>query len=265
MNYVNLFPRMVGLALLCSLGSCNDDEEAGCSDQLSLAVVDQSPVRCESSGSVEVTAQGQSGSVMYRLDSQPFQNSGTFENLAAGSYQITAQDETGCETTLAFTIDEEASDLAISSISADPSACSESSGSLVIEAQGGNPDYQYRINAEPFQSSAEFSNLSPGEYTVVVQDANGCSSETTALVTSGVSFSNTVQDIISTNCAVNGCHVAGTNLPNFSEKSNIIDRAARIRSRTTAGTMPPPNSGRSLTDEQIAQIACWVEDGAPDN
>ncbi|MGD1890644.1 MAG: hypothetical protein ACFB15_08615 [Cyclobacteriaceae bacterium] len=265
MNFPYRFSHLGACLLLWAFVSCDDSDEPGCSGQLSLAIINQSSARCESGGSVEVTAQGNSGSAMYRLNSQSFQNSGTFENLAAGSYQITAQDETGCETTLAVTIDEAASDLTINNITISPSACSEASGSLVVEAQGGNPDYQYRIDADPFQSSAEFSNLSPGEYTIVVQDANGCQSEMSALVTSDVSFSNVIQDIISTDCAVTGCHVAGTNLPNFSEKSNIIDRAARIRSRTTARTMPPPNSGRSLTDEQIAQIACWVEDGAPDN
>lgn len=265
MNYVTTSLRTAGLVLLCIFIGCDESDEPICSDQFSLAIVSQSSALCESGGSVEVTAQGQSGSVRYRLGSGPLQNSSTFENLEPGSYQITAQDEADCETTLSLTIDEAASDLTISSTSTSPSNCSESTGSLSIEAQGGSSGYQYRIDAEPFQSSAEFSNLSPGEYTVMVQDANGCSAETTARITSGVSFSNTIQDIVSTNCAVTGCHVAGTNLPNFSEKSNVISNAARIMSRTTAKTMPPARSNRSLTDEQIAQIACWVEDGAPDN
>lgn len=265
MNYTTTSLRTVGLALLCIFTGCDDSDEPACSDQFSLAIANQSSALCESGGSVEVATQGQNGSVMYRLDSGPFQNSNTFENLEPGSYQITAQDEANCETTLSLTVDEAASDLTISSTSTSPSSCSESTGTLTIEAQGGSPGYQYRINAEPFQSSAEFSSLTPGEYTVVVQDANGCSTETTAQVASDVTFSNTIQDIISTNCAVTGCHVAGTNLPNFSEKSNVISNAARIRSRTTARTMPPARSNRSLTDEQIAQIACWVEDGAPDN
>jgi len=265
MNYTTTSLRRVGLALLCIFTGCDDSDEPACDGSFSLNIVNQSSVRCESTGSVEVSAQGQNGNVMYRLDSESFQNSGTFENLEAGTYQITAQDEAGCEATLSVTVDEEASDLTIISNSTSPSGCSEATGSLTIEAQGGNPGYQYRIDAEPFQSSAEFSSLSPGEYTVVVQDANGCLTETTARVASDVTFSNSIQDIISTNCAVSGCHVADTGLPNFSEKSTILDRAARIRSRTTAKTMPPPNSGRSITDEQIAQIACWVEDGAPDN
>lgn len=265
MNY-HATPRWgAGLLLLCFFASCDDSEEVSCNENFALSIASQSPARCESTGSITLTPQGQNGNVMYRLGSQTFQISNTFDDLEAGSYQITAQDEAGCETTLAVTVDEEASDLAITSATTTSSDCLESEGSLTVEAAGGNPGYQYRINEEAFQAEAEFTSLSPGEYTVTVQDADGCASETTAVVASNISFSGTVQDIISTNCAVTGCHVAGSNIPDFSDKNNVIARASGIKARTGAKSMPPPASGRSLTDDQIAQIACWVDDGANDN
>ncbi len=265
MNYPVTPLRVMGVALLLASFGCDNSDEPTCDGSFSLNIVSQTSARCESTGSVEVTTQGQNGSVMYRIGSGSLQNSGTFENLEPGSYQIIAQDEGGCEATLLVTINEEVSDLMISNIATNSSACLESVGSLTVEAQGGNPEYQYRINQGEFQSAAEFSNLTPGDYTVTVQDADGCFAETTVRVASDVSFSNTIQDIISTNCAVTGCHVAGTNIPDFSVTENIIDEAARIKSRTEARTMPPSRSGRTLTDEQITQIACWVDDGAQNN
>nr|WKN36585.1 hypothetical protein K4G66_29935 [Tunicatimonas sp. TK19036] len=265
MNHHAITRWGAGLLLLCFFASCDDSDEVSCNENFSLSVTSQSPAHCENTGSVTVAAQNPSGTVLYRLGTQMFQNSGTFNNLEAGTYQITAQDENNCETTLAVTVDEEASDLMISSATTSPTDCLESDGTLTVVADGGNPQYQYRINEDAFQSEAEFTALAPGEYTVTVQDADGCLTETTALVMSNVSYSDTIQAIINTNCAVAGCHVAGQGIPNWSDKSNVIANASDIKARTTSKSMPPPASGLSLTDDQIALIACWVDDGAQDN
>lgn len=265
MNYYAITRWKAGLLLLCLFASCDDSDEVSCDENFSLNVASQSPARCESTGSVTVAAQNQSGTVLYRLGTQMFQNSGTFENLEAGTYQITAQNESSCESTLEVTIDEEASDLMISSATTSPTDCLESEGVLNVVADGGNPEYQYRINEGDFQPEADFTSLSPGEYTITVQDGDGCTTETTALVMSNVSYSDTIQAIINTNCAITGCHVAGRGIPDWSDKSKVIASANGIKARTVSKSMPPQASGRSLTDDQIALISCWVDDGARDN
>ena len=78
-------------------------------------------------------------------------------------------------------------------------------------------------------------------------------------------LSGAVSSIISTNCAVPGCHVSGTGRVNFTEKENIIQNASQIRSFTQNGIMPPPQSGKTLTAQQKQDIYCWVENGAQDN
>lgn len=83
--------------------------------------------------------------------------------------------------------------------------------------------------------------------------------------TEALSFQQDIQPIINTNCAVASCHVAGRQFPDFSDKENVIAHATEIKNRTRSRMMPPPGSGRSLTDAQIAQISCWVDSGAPDN
>lgn len=80
-----------------------------------------------------------------------------------------------------------------------------------------------------------------------------------------VSLANDVQPIVNSNCALSGCHVSGAQSPNLSVKQNIIDRASQIKQRTQSRSMPPPGSGVTLTDAEIATLSCWVDNGANDN
>jgi uncharacterized membrane protein len=82
---------------------------------------------------------------------------------------------------------------------------------------------------------------------------------------SSISFAQNVQPIITTRCAVPGCHVSGGQPPDYSQPSNIVGRAASIRNRTKNRTMPPPASGITLTEAEIQTINCWVQQGANAN
>lgn len=81
----------------------------------------------------------------------------------------------------------------------------------------------------------------------------------------GISFSQTVAPIIAMNCAISGCHVNGQQRPTLETYEQIADNADRIMIRTSNGTMPPFSSGKSLSIEEINDIACWVGDGAIKN
>jgi len=81
----------------------------------------------------------------------------------------------------------------------------------------------------------------------------------------GGSFSDRVEPIVNTNCAIPGCHSSGGQQPTLETYQQISTNAERIRTRTSNGTMPPPTSGIRLSQEDIDDIACWVNAGAPDN
>ena len=258
MNY-SLLLLLIGSVLLVACGS---EEEATCS--LALEADRIAAARCgQPSGSVTLAATGSKGQVRYQLGDSTFQTSASFGSLPPGSYRFTAQDEAGCTATTTVTLPGDEVNLAVTATVA-PSPCLESEGRVTLEVAGGTPPYQYRLDTARFVDGPAFTELSPGPYTVSVQDAEGCATQVEVLIPSGISF-EAVRNIITTNCAVTGCHAAGGRNPNFELKENILANAERIRERTGEGSMPPSSSGRSLTEAEIAQIACWVHDGAPDN
>ncbi len=253
------------LLLSLSLLSCEDEGEADCAGDLALTAANVTPAFCgQTNGSFSVTPANQNGSVTYQLDNGSFQSSADFTGLAPGTYQVTAKDDRGCTATASVAIASEDKTLAINATATD-SECGKAEGSLTLEVSGGNAPYEYSLDSTTFKTENTFTGLEPGTYTVVARDKDGCASQANAVVLSGISFSNTVSSIISTNCAVSNCHDGSRGIPNFTEKSTVIARAAGIKTRTGNKVMPPPSSGRSLTDEQIQQIACWVNDGAKDN
>lgn len=76
-----------------------------------------------------------------------------------------------------------------------------------------------------------------------------------------ISFSEDISPIIQSNCAIPGCH-AGVQSPDLRNFNNIQSNASKIKRLTKNRTMPLTGS---LTQQQIDNIACWVDSGAPDN
>ena len=106
------------------------------------------------------------------------QNTGNFQNLAAGSYKIIAA---GCQRTADTAIvnlsnNSPAPSATVSSYT-DPSTCSTFDGSLTVTASNGTPPYQYSFDNVNYQPDNVFTNLTQGLYSIFVKDANGCISE----------------------------------------------------------------------------------------
>lgn len=61
------------------------------------------------------------------------------------------------------------------------STCTGNDGTITVEAEGV-PNSQYSIDGTHFQAEPFFDSLAAGPYTVIVQDANGCTSSDEAIV-----------------------------------------------------------------------------------
>lgn len=133
----------------------------------------QTPGSCGiSNGTISATASGGSGAYNYSLNGGAYQASGIFTGLAAGVYTVSVMDGAGCVNSNNVTVTNTGA--ASFTTTATPSACGSGSGTITVAASGGTAPLQYSINGTTFQSGNQFTNLSPGSYTVRVGDAGGC-------------------------------------------------------------------------------------------
>lgn len=263
-----MFDRKIFVNLviaLCALStfSCTYEvvpEENLCTAIPSIQLVSTLNTECgNSTGEIVVEAQGVDGEPFkFSINGENESVTGRFENLPAANYLVTVETIEGCTNSLNVEIKNQ-SGLNIS-VETVESACGSNTGKIVINVEGGEPPFSFKLDNTEFQTTPSFEDLAIGQYTILAEDASGCSVTQSVEITANVEFS-AVQALIQTNCATSICHGGNVN-PDFRQSSNISESAARIKSRTTGKTMPPSSSGISLTDQEIDLIACWVDSGA---
>ncbi|MEP0987559.1 SprB repeat-containing protein [Ekhidna sp.] len=212
-----------------------------------------------SDGSFLVIADGGIGPYTFSSDFKT-NSDGSFTQLASGNYAISVTDSVGCASEIDVTIKNKGG-VNLDEIVTTDSGCGTSQGSIDVTASGGVEPYSYSLDGGSAQASNTFAGLSHGSYDVVVEDATGCETTQSVNILSGISYQNSIKSIIENNCAISGCH-NGSVSPDLRSFSSIQSNSDRIKARTANGSMP---RGRTLTQTQIDQIACWVDDGAPNN
>lgn len=133
-----------------------------------------------SDGLVELVATGGTGTYMFSADGFNFQSSNIFENLIAGDYTFTVEDENGCTATVNTTI-LESDYLDLSADISNPSCSDSVDGTITAIASGGTPDYSYSLNGV-INTIGFFDGLSAGTYSLIVTDSNGCTNELTLVL-----------------------------------------------------------------------------------
>jgi len=250
----------------CSSG--DEPKPVNCNNSdLAVSLVNKvNPTNCSSNdGSISVSATGGKEPYTYAINSGAFSNSATFNNLGGGSFEVHVKDKNGCEKSLdvSLVIPGDTPLTATLTIGAD-TQCVANNGTIQVNAAGGVEPYEYRIGTGAFGGTSLFENLSPGSYSISVNDSEGCIFTIGATVgrgDTGTSLATQIVPIINSKCAVSGCH-NGTQSPDLRSNSNIISNAASIKGLTQSGSMP---RNGTLTSSQKALIACWVDDGAKNN
>lgn len=257
-----LILTLISIMLLVGTISCTFDKEEellDCSLLENLKVVSvQSTVCGSTAGSIEVEAQVDdsfSGTVSFTINGADETTSPKFENLPAGTYEIAAFISNECVKTISVSVENE--DGLNISVNVIPSDCGASNGRVDITANNATGTVSFSLNGVE-QSGNSFSDLAPGTYQISAEDDANCLVSQEVKVFSDVEISD-IQAIINSNCASSGCH-GGSVSPNLTTAAQIQESASRIKVRTGNQSMPPSGSGNSLTNAEINNIACWVDD-----
>jgi gliding motility-associated-like protein len=138
----------------------------------------------DTNGEISVQASGGAGGLEYSIDGVDFFASGDFDNLAAVDHTVTVRDANGCEFNFTYTLtgpDEllfasvQVNDIIIGS--------GEEFGSVLIGMSGGTEPYIYSIDeGSNWQDESFFGSLLPGDYDILVSDANGCIADTSVTI-----------------------------------------------------------------------------------
>ncbi|PHI18439.1 hypothetical protein CEQ90_17980 [Lewinellaceae bacterium SD302] len=97
----------------------------------------------------------------------------SLDGVVAGTYRLTGTDAFGCEIDETITIPQP-SELLLQATKDDIRCFGEDNGLIELNATGGTPVYQYRLDNGAYQTNGVFIGLEPGRHTAFVRDDNGC-------------------------------------------------------------------------------------------
>lgn len=135
-------------------------------------------------GQITATPANGTGPYVYLWDDGSAQTTQTATGLSPNSYNVNVTDVNGCAGTGGATITEPAV-LQFNSVNIVDASCGANNGSITINESGGTAGYQYSIDGGVTQQGANvFNGLAPNNYTLEIEDANGCTVTQNAVLNS---------------------------------------------------------------------------------
>ncbi len=136
---------------------------------LSVSASVSNTIQCfgQSTGAIIASASGGIPPYGYQLNGGATQGNNQFSGLPAGTYSVGVSDATGSVSTTQIVITEPAQLQASGAVNLN---------TVTVNAQGGTPPYSYTL-AGNTQNSPVFTGLANGAYSILVTDANGCTTQ----------------------------------------------------------------------------------------
>ena len=154
--------------------SCTVSESVSVSQPFPLTIpIISTDVSCNGGGNAIATANPSGGTSPYTYIWSNNDSTQTATNLSAGIYTVTVTDSFGCAPTTSSILIIEPSPIISSSLITHLSCTNGNDGSIVLSVTGGNGPYTYLWSDGQTTSTA--SNLSAGQYSVVIIDSTLCS------------------------------------------------------------------------------------------
>jgi len=146
---------------------------------------------CNGTATGTIVFTPQNSDFSYLWNDLQAQTTASATNLAAGSYTVVVTDGLGCDTMMSATVTEPATLAAAQVAHTDVSCAGGSNGTVSLTITGGTP--AYNVSWLTGQSSANISGLPAGNYIVNISDAQGCTTQASALVAQPQPLAVTVQ------------------------------------------------------------------------
>jgi gliding motility-associated-like protein len=231
------------ISLIAGNYSCTITDAHGCSITSSVAVteppqlssaVSVSNVLCAGGNNGTATVTPSGGTPAYAFVWSPAGgNSAVASGLNSGNYNCTITDNNGCIITQTVTVTEPAP-LSVT-VTSTPSSCGNPNGSASAAPSGGTGSYSYSWSPGGY-STASVNGLAAGNYSVIVTDQNGCTTNGTVTIGNQSGVVATLASQTNVNCFgfSNGTiHITqnGGNLPytyNWSPNVSTSDSATSL-------------------------------------
>lgn len=158
-------------------------------------VVLQTNVTCNglNNGKAETSTSGGTGAYSY-VWSPTGQTNAIATGLSAGSYSITVTDLNGCKAKNTVLVSQPEVLRINNTIIKNASTPTSKDGGITVEVLGGTSGYSYKWNTSPVQTSNIAVGLAAGTYSVIITDANGCTTTGVGIVKNNVVTSTSTYD-----------------------------------------------------------------------
>ncbi|MFK7924334.1 MAG: gliding motility-associated C-terminal domain-containing protein, partial [Bacteroidia bacterium] len=177
LNLTNLGPGIDTVRLV---------DQNGCEVRIPFSIVEppallanplsQRNIDCfgNATGALSVVATGGSGDWLYALDGSNFSSDSFFTQLTAGTYNVIVQDDSLCQTAVAFTLTEPPLLTLANAQQKDIDCYGNTNGAVWVSPQGGTLPYLLAIDTFALATDTLFSGLAAGSYQIRVIDDSAC-------------------------------------------------------------------------------------------
>lgn len=175
----------------------------GCISNSNTTVNEPSPLQqsatitdagCNGATNGFVTAVATGGTAPYSYSWSNGNSTNINNNISTGSYTLIVTDANGCSSQSTYTVNQPSTLIAQQNTVSDVSCKGGNNGSASVTANGGTTPYTYSWSPSG-SSGSTANNLSAGNYTVTITDANGCSATVSISVNEPTNLQATVSSI----------------------------------------------------------------------
>lgn len=131
---------------------------------------------CIALGSITVNGIGGAPPYTFAINAGAYSPANAFPALAAGTYTLHVKDNNNCIHDTIITLNITQQPIISNVVITNPTCSFPNVGSITVTATGGTPPYTFSINGGPYGAGNTFNALTAGTYTIVVKDANNCTS-----------------------------------------------------------------------------------------